>query len=308
MTKRFFILISIISVVILISSCRKDKCLNVSNPKCENYNPCIDKTAADASFKIYENINGFIVEADTVWCRNSTIFWAKNKVNCSYKWTWRTKGYQNTSTDSLAAIVPNPIYQLIPSGQMYTVTLVVTKNNGNCTSLKSIDSLSKQFFMWTGPLYGTNINDPNKQYLPIFGTYRGYKLSNPNVILNVTVQDTVYTIHAGDCPRVTTDWTSNFTIIRNLAYNNYSTQNNSVYGYAGTMRKGASGFRLESNTLVSYNNPNYVCGGHSLYNVQYQANGWLDAFDQKKIYINYVYWDTITYQPVQDFFTGIRIN
>jgi len=127
----------------LLVNCKKDTiCNDPTNPSCKNYDACYQKTAADARFYIYENINEIGIEADTVWWGNWINFVAKRD-SCTYKWTVKTQGFIYTSTKHDFAL--NASIQLIPVAKMYTVTLVTTKDQVSCNSVKAKDSVTKQF-------------------------------------------------------------------------------------------------------------------------------------------------------------------
>jgi hypothetical protein len=139
----------------------------------------------------------------------------------------------------------------------------------------------------------------------VFGTYAGYKKSNPTQLVYVTVFDSIYSAPNLPCNGNAAGKIEQFNIIRNLAYNNFSSEN---YGkaYNSTIyRKGCSGFILADGTSISYG----LAGCYSSkYLVDFVGTGWLDYNNQKKININYQYKDTISYLWVSDFFTGIKVN
>ena len=304
MRYKFLINLPIITIIILFVSCHKEKCHDLTNPKCDNYDPCYGKSSVESSFRIYENVGGVAIEADTVSSESPIIIWAKNKINCVLKWKITTRGYEMNSSDSMITIYPTDVFKKpnMPLGRTYTVTLQISKDNGSCGTLNRIDSISKELFIWP-PEYLGNFTQIN--YLPIFGTYKGYKQSNPNEIVNVTIFDSVFTLPNQSCYGQDAQKKSNWNIIRNLAYNHFSSENFSYEGGASIYRKGASGFVLQGHNLVYYNQ-NGCNGSH--FSLDYEGYGWLDYNDSRKLYIKYTYWDTVTFKPINDYYTGVRIN
>lgn len=296
---------TVIVALFIFTNCKKDtiiKCDDINDPKCPNYDPCNNKTNASADFHIYENIGNVAVEADTVWINAPLILWARNKPGTTFNWKVKTSGYAFTASDSMITIFGNTQVPAMPTAQFYTVTCIASKNNGDCTSLKTLDSVSKVFYMWPKEYTGnyTNIN-----YLPIWGTYAGYKQSNPNQLVYVTIFDTIYTpVSSCSLNAQSNGILAQYNIIRNLAYNNFSSENYSLLQNV-IKYKGASGFTLQSFGPLFYNIQG--CYG-SKYSIDYSAIGAVDLLNSKKISIDYSYLDTVTWQPVHDFFRGTKIN
>lgn len=300
--------IFVLRIVILSSilvSCTKEKCQDKSNPTCENYDACFNKTAVvSPEFKIYESVDGTAYEADTIWHKNPIIFSAKNQPGYSFKWNLRSNGFSQTYKDTLVTFTPNLVTPKLPAAQFYTVTLVVSKDNGDCKDLKSSDSISKQFYLWPDEYVG-NFQEPIR-YLPIFGTYAGYKTSKPNELVYVTLFDSIFTLPNLPCLLGSDGKKDIFNIIRNLAYNKFSSEKISP-SYSGAFkRKGASAVSLNAELQFDYPHQ-WVCYG-SRYLINYKGTAKLDVNDSRKIIINYSYQDTISKLWVNDNFTGIKIK
>lgn len=284
-------------------SCCKKKCQDVTNPSCENYDPCYGKSGLSSDFKIYENLGGVGVEADTVWFNNPINIWAQNKRGLNLKWRIRSQNYSVTATDSLLSI--NPRFEPIMSvAKFYTVTLIVSKDNGECKDYTTIDSTTKIFYLWPEEHKGDFL--PPIKYLPIFGTYAGYKKSKPNELVYVTLHDTVRYIPNLPCNGDAANKVMQLNVIRNLAYNHFSSENVSE-GYGGAFyRKGASAIWLNQDPFYP-NGPENNCYG-SRFLIAYKGIARLNQKNKKQITIDYQYKDTVTYKWVSDFFTGERVN
>ena len=296
-------LICISTLALLLVACKKDT---------KTQDPCVGKTEANADFTIYEKVGDVAIEADTVWINSSLILQPKYRQGTSFKFTVRTQGasFSPQMQDSTATSFFYTIYPAIPTAQFYTVTCIATKNVDGCTHVKNIDSLKKVFYMWPKQFpnedYVTNPPSTYK-YLPIFGTYKGYKNSNPSQLIYVTLFDTIIQPqHFNYCESGGLIVVNNKdNLIRNLAYNNYSTENTSLSNSNNIHYIGASGIVFNSiDTYVVFNPPCYS----SKYYIGYHGVAWSDFYNSKKIYINYSFNDTLTNNLVNDFFTGYKVN
>lgn len=313
--KTTYFILSLLVAGLFFNACKKDTiCNDPANPSCKNYDPCFDKTPVSADFKIFENVGSIANEADTLWINNPIIFKPINRNNTIYKWVVRTQGLTfkpvMNSQDSMLTIFTSTVLPTIIPSQFYTVTCIATKDIGTCSNLKNIDSVKKVFYLWPNE-YG--MNGINLRYLPIYGTYAGYKQSNPNQLINVTIFDSLYTAPITTCPN---DSDSNgkknqYNIIRNLAYNNYSSENFSKALGAGSYLKyrGASCFVFSLTGFLYYYNYTLKPGCYgSNYLVDYVGYARLDPDNSKRISIKYTYWDTLSLQPINDYFVGLKIN
>ena len=308
------LLITLTVIMLVAYACKKDTiCNDPSNPSCKNYDPCYDKTPVNADFKIYENVGsiGTVIEADTIWCNSTLMLWVENRKNeykdISVKWRVKSlSGFNQTYTDTLVTFNYS---NMLPAASFYTVTCTITKNIGSCNVLKSIDSLSKVFYLWPRQFPNNNYNqNPSSTfiYLPIFGTYKGYKNSNPSQQIYVTLFDTVIQVpYFKPCEGITGSGGVKCNIIRNLAYNNYSSENTSYSNGNNFYVVGASGIVFGNDfTFAVFNPPCYS----SKYYIGYRGVAWTDFYNSKKIYINYSFPDTLTQNLVKDFFTGYKVN
>ncbi|MBI2721486.1 MAG: hypothetical protein HYX39_04870 [Bacteroidetes bacterium] len=313
--KTTYFILSLLTLGLFFNACKKDTiCNDPANPRCKNYDACHGRAAVSADFKIYENVGsiGMLVEADTIWFNSTLMLWVQNHKN-DYKElsiNWRVKsslGFNQTYSDTL---VKFNYWNMLPAASFYTVTCTITKNIGACTNLKSVDSLSKIFYIWPKQFPNDDyvINGINTyKYLPIYGTYKGYKNSNPSQQVYVTLFDTVIQPqYFKPCESgVPIQTKTQCNLIRNLAYNNYSTENTSLANGNNFYAKGASGIVLgDGYTCAVFNPPCYS----SKYFIGYNGIAWTDLYNSKKVYINYSFPDTLTNTLVKDFFTGYKIN
>ena len=304
MIKRFLILITFISSLQFLCSCNKNTCHDVTNPKCKNYDPCYDKVPVEANFKILENIGGTAFEGDTVWCNNWTHFWALGTKNKGLNISWRLRGgsFYKTYTDTFVTF--NAAFDGMPTDCFYTVTCVASREASSCKEQKSIDSVSKIFYMWPKEFPNDNYwNNPisSFKYLPIFGTYAGYKQSKPNELVYVTLFDSVIQQPLLYCENPANNLPIRSNIIANLGYNNVSTYK-STRAYSGAfLNTGVNGILLYCSGYFGTN-----CSRKQYY-VGYNGIAALDPTNQKKIIINYHWTDSLTNEWRQDFFTGTRI-
>jgi len=80
----------------------------------------------------------------------------------------------------------------------------------------------------------------------VFGTYAGYKKSNPSQLVYVTIFDSIRTAPNLTCCANSAGQQKQFNIIRNLEYNNWSSEMAAICYSDVIHRKGASGFYLSS--------------------------------------------------------------
>lgn len=95
--KNIFLILGclVILLPVLLQSCKKDKCQDPTNPKCENYDPCYGKKTINTFFKVRPGDRGFPPPKD--WCQlipcdtfnaSSVRFDAPdgNPANSTYEW------------------------------------------------------------------------------------------------------------------------------------------------------------------------------------------------------------------------------
>lgn len=293
--QKITLLVIVNIVVIFFISCKKDT-IN---------NPCENKNDAKAEFVIYEALsNTAFTEADTISLNSQVTLRSLSNKDCNIKWNIKSISHNYTYYDTIVNLNPTYFATTLTPNQMYTVTLIVTKNNGTCTDYKLIDSAKKQFYIW-GKQWDNDWNGPYN-YNPIFGTYAGFKESNPNQLVYVTLFDTVSIIPNLPCNGDAGGKLYNSNTIRNLAYNNFSSENFTKGNGVNFYSYGASLLIFDYNAIQLYNNPNGCYGSKFL--ILYGGKAWLDINNSNKIYIDYKYKDTISYLWINDKFTGTRIN
>ncbi|MBS1651605.1 MAG: hypothetical protein JSU07_06295 [Bacteroidetes bacterium] len=333
MTKLNYSIIVFIAVLFICTACNKKQveCLDQGNPACPNYNPCYKKTNADASFITMEGVGGQGFEADTISCEHAAVFYAKNKLNTGNVLSWRIQSgsYVRNFAPPFPAYNAYSPYFFIgdtvlqfniynennpPTACFYTVTCFSNLNNGSCNIYKTVDSVKKIFYMWPKEFPNGNYttNPPNTfRYKPIWGTYAGYKQSNPSKLVYVTLFDTVFAAPF-TCDINKEGAMLQNGIIKNLAYDNYSSQFQDLINvyFDNEFFNGASsvvfGNSYGSTTPIIKNNSCY--GKGSCFNIGYQGYATLDYNNSKKIYINYAFQDTLSMNWISDYFVGYKVN
>lgn len=179
MKKQFkigLICFSLVSLILIVAQgCCKEKCKDINNPACENYDPCYGKSPVIASMKMgfmntYMPVNGdeYFINEDSIFCApvddKGQLYWAPHRQYLGFKCmtpvaktTWKLGS--ETITDSLFGRL-----FLSNKGIMgkYTVSLMVEKQpNSRCFPLDDgKDTLVKTFTFV-----------PNTE-LPIMGVYK----------------------------------------------------------------------------------------------------------------------------------------
>ncbi|MBI2722820.1 MAG: hypothetical protein HYX39_11660 [Bacteroidetes bacterium] len=308
--KTTYFILSFLVAGLLFNACKKDTktCNDENNPNCPNYiNPCDGKKDAKADFGIYEIIDWAAVEADTVWCIRPVVLRVKLKAD-NYKWL--ISGVNTVYTDSIVDLTGKMPY---PNGGFVTVTLIVTNNVGNCTTVKKLDSLTKVFYAWPCANGYCNYSQWPQNYVPIMGTYIGSYKSNPTQTLSVSVFDTitqgVWQTYTNPCSPNTLN-NRRYDIIRGIPYPNHSFDKIKVYDQGAVISYvGASGVILKTLKIIgrldtTVGHCNGIPGTFPLMN----GIAWLDLANSKKMYVNVNYLDTLDKKWRNDFFTGFKIN
>ena len=278
--------------------------------------PCAGKTAADAGFKIYERFLADSVEADTVSASGRYHFCAINLKNTTYKWILKGLGYYEIGSNAFMVLDNSNYSNHLPSAQMYTLTLIVTKNQGACTTLKTTDSLSKQFYIWPceqGNCYSGNGSTPTSytlgapvNYWPIWGTYKGSTQNDPNTVRLVTIFDTLDRVENKPCAGQEAGLVGRCAILRNIPYNNWSAikciYSGGIYGSIAGPTGGACWVPLYEPQLPASD----CCNGGQMPAIN--GTAWLDVNNSRHITIQYIYTDTLSGQVINDIFNGWRVN
>ena len=159
--------IMILALLSLIFSCRKEnKCTTVTNPKCNNYNPCYSVHSLSADFSIYENdctvgpgqndTSWHYYPTDTIYT-NCATFTASDSTADSVRWTIGAGSYTARS------------FQLNFTGQRsqpIPIRLTVYKHRNSCYPTDdTVKTLTKTLY-FTDSCYALN-------------TYSGYYDNNP---------------------------------------------------------------------------------------------------------------------------------
>jgi len=250
-------------------------------------NPCKNQEEVRAEIKLEEQVGELWFEGDSVNSLNFTRF---TSVQDADEYTWYL-GSEVIKTKSFKRWA-------LPDGWI-NVSLAVRKiPNKLCyPNDDGYDSTSKLFYFW--PEY-RDINDgpPLAPYYPVYGTYKGYRLSNPNHEVIVSVKDTFWT-NKNNKPMYVY-------MLSGIPYDNRGTTD--------------SGQR-ESTPFIGFS-PKVIyfkLGGLPIQLSNGQVIEWipyiegyaiLDRLNSNKIRIEYKYSDTISWKvplPFEDVFVGTRI-
>lgn len=252
-------------------------------------NPCNGVKYTKAEIKIEENVGSRWFEGDTIAELNSCRFTSMQDAD---EYTWYI-GSEVLKTKSF-------VRKYFPSGWLDVSLVVRRKANKVCSpSDDGIDSTYKKFFVW--PDYkDINNGEPFAPYYPVYGTYKGYRNSNPNKEVIVTILDTFWTDDIGKSAYIE--------IISNIPYDNRST--------LGQGRVDRAGYFIDYSPKVMHFT--FSSGGLGA-EVDGKLISWLPGVDgyaimdrqnTNKIKIEYNYNDTFNRQfplPFSDVFYGIRI-
>jgi hypothetical protein len=163
--------------------------------------------------------------------------------------------------------------------------IVKRKPNKTCFPFDDgIDSSERKFYVWpvSNILFPEPIRFPP---YPIYGTYRGYNLSNPNHEFNVTLYDTLWEYSNGVPAYV---GLVNGIPYKNSSFNVYVNNNATLYDYC----KGKiSPLKLNINIDVAIRDPRGNAKGPMIPVMDGYA--FLDRKNLNKITIEYSYADTI---------------
>jgi hypothetical protein len=144
-------------------------------------NPCNGFKYTKAEIIIEEQVGDRWFEGDTVGDMNPCRF---SSVQSAEEYTWCI-GAEVLKTKSF-------IRKYFPSGWLDVSLVIKRKPNKLCfPNDDGIDSIYKRFYVW--PDYqDINGGPPIAPYYPIYGTYKGYKASNPSRQIIVTLFDTAW--------------------------------------------------------------------------------------------------------------------
>ncbi len=159
----FRFVLSFLLFVLLLPSCKKDKfCQDPSNPRCENYDPCLLAVAADSDFVIIDSLDRILdtamsIEVVRFLAGAPGFFKATNKSMDTYEWQIGTH----------SGILTEPVASLNFTGfdGLIDVTLTTTINDENaCFSASQLRSTTTK---------SVRIVDIGIHQSPVFGIYRG---------------------------------------------------------------------------------------------------------------------------------------
>ncbi len=167
---------SLVSLILIVAQgCCKEKCNDINNPACENYDPCYGKSPVKASIKIgrmnsYMSVNGDenSINEDSIFCApvddKGQLYWAPHRQYLGFK--CMTPGVKTTWKLGSETITDSLFSRLFLSNKgimgKYNVTLMVEKEpNLRCFPFDDgKDTLVKTFTFV-----------PNTE-LPIMGVYK----------------------------------------------------------------------------------------------------------------------------------------
>jgi hypothetical protein len=276
--KQFIYLIILCSIGI--SACRKDIAPD---------NPCANAQEISADFAIEAAVGDRYFEGDTIYDLNLVRFRAKQQLD-EYKWVL---GAETLSTQAFSRTS-------FPKGTWLTLSLMVkSKTNSLCfPEDNGIDTLAKRFYVWpSNPIEKVSNQPPTVPPFPIYGTYLGYKSSNPNKLVYVTLQDTFWLddnnepYYVGVVKGIPYDKTNSAMISRTFQITDF------IAGFSPlALQVSIRGWgELHSEWRIP----------------RTQGYAWLDKGNRNKITIEYQYADTLPNDFIDlkfnDTFKGIRV-
>ena len=292
-----FSALSLCSLILLIAQgCCKEKCNDISNPACENYDPCSGKRQTSANFVIEEYLCDW--EGDEIWIESDTFsgnrmdskirFRALNDAD-SFIWEIGASKYYTKSL----------ILNSFPENRHDKITLIAVNKhtNKNCFPADNgRDTSIHKIFTWPSEsYYDVNLKkDIFNKPTPIKGIYKGYYTSKPNLEVIIGFYDSnLY------CPSVDPNILSNGYLI-NIPQG-YGKFDNCEYSINSTFGHTPFGCVIAGNqTLV---NSNYL-------NEQIRVRGLaLMGKDRKSIQIQ-MSWFNLMKPEIKgsDKFNGIKIK
>jgi hypothetical protein len=283
MKNRLFIGLMLFAVLIT-AACCKDKCSDPANPDCGNYDACYGKKSTSAAFTIEERVGERYFETDTIGGDNLVRFTATEEAD-SYTWYLGSEVIKEKSFTRLD----------FPKNSNLKVKLVVnrTPNTACFPNDKGVDSLTRPFYVWP-PMFNYRPQPVTLgKYFPIFGTYNGSLKSNPSLVFNTTLHDTLWTNDGGGIATVG--------IIRGIPYPPKFATDKLSRNY-----QGGDFFNDYSPIAISI----YCTGWGSPVNAQIpemRGYAWIDKPSSKKITIAYSHKDTLTGVWRKDTFVGNKI-
>ena len=162
---------AVVSFLLGLQSCKKEKCTDPTNPQCENYDPCYGKQKLTADFDIYEASSFYTSKwtwyaTDTI-SSNGVMFVARDN-DVWYSWQ---VGAETLNTQSFFR-TDFPLNTPVP------ITLTVRrKNNFNCfAGGDSVTTKTKNLYAFSNP--------PKLRY---FGCFNGYHTDAPNDTFTVCI-------------------------------------------------------------------------------------------------------------------------
>ena len=173
-----------ISLLILVSGCKKENCDNPRNPECSNYDACIDaiETNADFGFYFQYSHNGktlYFPYYDTVYVTSpfGGRKWFRAYSDKMNQFTWIVGSDSRVFTDS----VFNLFFDNVPIDYHLDVKLKV-KNNKVSISCFPLDTgtseiektlVFKRIYNGPYPITLAVLDSLNHNYIPIFGKFHG---------------------------------------------------------------------------------------------------------------------------------------
>jgi hypothetical protein len=182
--KNKYLCLSLLLLMIGLGSQCKKKCYDLSNPDCENYDPCFSKQATNADFKIEELVGSHWFETDSVNGRLNTIRFTATQTAASYTWLIGSEVIHDKSFTRTR----------FPANRWINITLIIQRTpDKQCfPNDDGIDTLVKKMYVWHDEIEW----DPTLSYrmlvhpFPVYGTYYGALKSAPYSKFYATVMDT----------------------------------------------------------------------------------------------------------------------
>lgn len=156
-------LLSFLLLVLILPGCKKDKfCQDPSNPRCENFDPCLLAEAADSDFITIDSSDGIVdtsmsIEVVRFLAAAPGFFKATNQNMATYEWQIGTH----------SEILTGPVVSLNFTGfdGLIDVTLTTTVSDENaCFPASQLRSTTTK---------SVRIVDIGLHQSPVFGSYRG---------------------------------------------------------------------------------------------------------------------------------------
>ena len=160
------------------SNCCKTPCEDITNPECENYDPCHAQT--NAAFIVIDSLGygtndvGHTFVTDTFW-QNKYIRFRALHDNATYEWKIGSDPHIWTKKEF------NLYFDEAAVGNISVRLVTTSPPNADCPGDDGRDTSYRTIYVFPGSL--TDLWES----LPMFGTFTGYDTDNPDVLYDVSI-------------------------------------------------------------------------------------------------------------------------